>query len=98
MTMFAWYLIIEAAFKKQLSYSLQWWGTIFPMATVNTAWIAFATEMDSPTFRTLAAIFLILLFIDYFINWGFTIRDIWMGKLLNGSRSENPANGRVKEH
>ncbi|KAK5122304.1 hypothetical protein LTR85_004215 [Meristemomyces frigidus] len=96
---FSIYVIIEAAFKRQHVYSLMWWSTIFPMATVNTAFIAFATDMDSPTFRVLSAIFLILLVIDYFLNWAFTLRDIFLGKLLNGERSEHPANGgREKEH
>lgn len=96
-TFFAIYAIIEAAFKRQHQYSLMWWSTIFPMATVNTAWIAFSVEMDSPTFRVLAAIFLIVLLIDYFVNWGFTLRDIFMGKLLNGKRSEAPASEREKD-
>ncbi len=32
----------------------------------------------------------------YFINWAFTLRDIFQGKLLNGSRSDEPASDRVK--
>ncbi|KAI7331677.1 hypothetical protein KC315_g5008 [Hortaea werneckii] len=84
------YIILETAFKRQHKYTLIWWSTIFPMATVNTSFIEFGNEMDSPTFRTLATIFFLLLLIDYILNWIFTIRDIWLGKLLNGPRSERP--------
>ncbi|KAK4548671.1 hypothetical protein LTR36_009582 [Oleoguttula mirabilis] len=101
---FSIYIIVEAAVKRQHQYSLMWWSTIFPMATVNTAFIAFATDMDSPTFRVLSTIFLICLLIDYFLNWAFTLRDVFLGKLLNGKRSQRPANNngngdeREKEH
>ncbi|RMY89414.1 hypothetical protein D0862_10213 [Hortaea werneckii] len=84
------YIILETAFRRQHKYTLIWWSTIFPMATVNTSFIEFGNEMDSPTFRTLATIFFLLLLIDYMLNWIFTIRDIWLGKLLNGPRSERP--------
>ncbi|KAI7380533.1 hypothetical protein KC367_g5484 [Hortaea werneckii] len=90
------YIILETTFKRQQKYTLIWWSTIFPMATVNTSFIEFGIEMDSPTFRTLATIFFLLLLIDYILNWIFTIRDIWLGKLLNGPRSERPPTGRMK--
>lgn len=93
---FSVYIILETAFKRQHKYTLIWWSTIFPMATVNTSFIEFGNEMDSPTFRTLATIFFLLLLIDYILNWIFTIRDIWLGKLLNGPRSERPPTGRMK--
>ncbi|EMD00607.1 hypothetical protein BAUCODRAFT_28950 [Baudoinia panamericana UAMH 10762] len=93
---FAIYTIVETCLKRQMKYSMFWWGTIFPMATVNTAFIMFANEMDSAAFRGLSAALLIVLLVDYFINWGFTLRDIFLGKLLNGSRSDKPANGRAK--
>jgi tellurite resistance protein TehA-like permease len=93
---FATYVILEAAVKRQCKYSLLWWSTIFPMATINTAFISFAESMDSPTFRVLATGLLLLLVIDYLINWAFTIRDIAQGKLLNGRRSEQPAQDRIK--
>lgn len=91
---FCLYVILEVAFKKQHKYSLVWWSTIFPVATVNTVWISFAEEMDSPIFRVLAAGTLIFLFVDYLINWVFTLRDIWTGKLLGASRPVQ--NGRQK--
>ena len=91
------YAILDATFKGQSKYSLMWWSTIFPIATVNTAFIEFSITMDSPAFRGLSAAFLLLLLIDYFINWAFTLRDIFQGKLLNGSRSESPASDRIKK-
>ncbi|KAK3669682.1 hypothetical protein LTR78_010434 [Recurvomyces mirabilis] len=97
-TTLAVYCILETAFKRQCKYSLLWWSTIFPMATVCTAFISFAKDFDSPAFRVLATGLFLILLIDYFINWGFTIRDIVQGKLLNGKRSPNPAANRVKRH
>ena len=95
---FAIYIIIETAFKRQHKYSLIWWATIFPMATLNIAWIELAKNLDSPTFRVLATISLLLLLIDYFINWAFTLRDVYTGKLLSGRRPENVANRRTKAY
>jgi len=95
--LFGLYIIIETAFKREHQYSLLWWSTIFPLATFNTAFIALAKDLDSPTFRVLSTIFLLALLVNYFINWAFTIRDIYLGRLLNGSRSNNPAANRVKE-
>ncbi|KAK3618478.1 hypothetical protein LTR56_024611 [Elasticomyces elasticus] len=88
--------LLHVAIKREHTYSLMWWGTIFPIATVNTAMIELSITLDSPAFRGLSAGFLIFLLIDYFINWAFTLRDIFQGKLLNGSRSEQPASDRVK--
>ena len=94
---FAVYILVDTAVKRQHKYTLIWWSTIFPMATFNTTFIELGVKMDSPTFRTLATIFLLLLLVDYFTNWAFTIRDIWLGKLLNGPRSDRPAaNARIK--
>ncbi|KAK5110997.1 hypothetical protein LTR62_005372 [Meristemomyces frigidus] len=97
-TTFTAYLILESAFRRQCRYSLLWWSTIFPLATVCTAFISFSEEFNSPAFRVLAAGLLVILVIDYFINWAFTIRDIALGKLLNGRRSEKPASDREKKH
>lgn len=94
---FAIYVILDAAFRRQHKYSLIWWSTIFPCATVNTAFISLATELDSSTFRVLSTILFLVLLIDYFINWGFTIRDIFTGKLLSGKRSESVEKERAKE-
>ncbi|KAK0272868.1 hypothetical protein LTR91_001243 [Friedmanniomyces endolithicus] len=90
------YAVLEGAIKWQHKYSLLWWSTIFPIATLTTAFIEFSIAMDSPAFRVLSAIFLIFLLLVYFVNWAFTLRDIFQGKLLNGSRSDQPASDRVK--
>jgi tellurite resistance protein TehA-like permease len=84
---FAVYVILEAAVKRQCKYSLLWWSTIFPMATINTAFIAFSESMDSPTFRVLATALLLILLVDYFVNWYVITRDTqvirltWVGRL-----------------
>lgn len=82
--LFALSAVVDGAIKGQLKYSMLWWGTIFPVATVNTAWIAFAMDMDSPAFRTLASIFLLALLIVYFGNWFFTVYHLSTGKTLGG--------------
>lgn len=76
--------VVEGAVKRQHKYSLMWWGSIFPVATVNTTWIALSTSMDSPTFRTLSSIFLLALLIVYFGNWLFTLYHLLTGKVLGG--------------
>nr|XP_023876752.1 putative malic acid transport protein [Quercus suber]POE80733.1 putative malic acid transport protein [Quercus suber] len=86
---FALYTVIDVAFRRQHSYSLIWWSTIFPMATVNTAFIGLATSLDSPAFRALAEALYVILFIDYVINMGFTLTHIAQGKLLSGRRKED---------
>lgn len=82
--LFALTAIFDGAFKRQLKYSMLWWGTIFPVATVNTAWISLSMVMDSPTFRALSSIFLLTLLIVYFGNWFFTIYHLATGKVLGG--------------
>ncbi|KAK0867228.1 hypothetical protein LTR87_014682 [Friedmanniomyces endolithicus] len=90
------YAVLEGAIKWQHKYSLLWWSTIFPIGTLTTAFVEFSITMDSPAFKVLSAIFLVFLLLVYFINWAFTLRDIFQGKLLNGSRSDQPASDRVK--
>ena len=38
--------------------------------------------MDSPTFRVLTTALLLILLIDYFINWGFTLYSIFTCDML----------------
>lgn len=83
-TLFALSAMIEGAINRQHTYSMFWWGTIFPVATVNTAWILLSTSLDSPAFRALSSIFLLALLIVYFANWGFTIYHLATGKVLGG--------------
>ncbi|KAK0318851.1 hypothetical protein LTR82_010273 [Friedmanniomyces endolithicus] len=90
------YAVLDGAIQRQHKYSLLWWSTIFPIGTLTTAFVEFSTTMDSPAFKVLSAIFLVFMLLVYFINWAFTLRDIFQGKLLNGSRSDQPASDRVK--
>nr|POE88058.1 putative malic acid transport protein [Quercus suber] len=85
---FALYTIIDLAFRRQHSYSLIWWSTIFPLATVDTAFIGLATSMNSPAFMVLAEGLFLILFIVYVLNAGFTLMQIAQGKLLSGRRQE----------
>ena len=78
----------EAAVKGQLSYSMMWWSTIFPLATMCTAWELLAVEMNSRAFRVLSAGLLIILFIDYFVNVVFTVIGSMKGSLLEKSSRE----------
>lgn len=94
--LFCAYTLLEVAMKREHKYTMLWWSVIFPTGTVNTAFILFATEMDSPAFRVLATVFLIMLIVAYLGNWTFTLRDIYLGKILNGKNSENPASNRIK--
>ena len=49
---------------------------------MTTAFLELSISMDSPTFRVLTAAFLLLLLVDYFINWGFTLYQIFTSDLL----------------
>lgn len=81
---FALAVVVEGAFKRQHEYSMFWWCMIFPLATVNTAWISLATAMDSPTFRALSSIFLIALVVAYLVNLGFTLYYLLTARSLGG--------------
>ncbi|KAI9709836.1 MAG: hypothetical protein M1828_002353 [Chrysothrix sp. TS-e1954] len=81
---FALYPMLEATWKRQLSFSMVWWSTIFPNATLNLAFIELSVVMDSPTFRVLAVGLFLILLIDYFCCWAFTIRGILRGNILDG--------------
>lgn len=65
--------IARSAYRKELCYTLLWQGTIFPVATVTTTFIALSIELNSPTFRVLSAIFTIYLTANYLVNWVFII-------------------------
>lgn len=49
---------------------------------MTTAFLELSISMDSPTFRVLTAALLLLLLVDYFINWGFTLYQIFTSDLL----------------
>ncbi|CAD6584305.1 MAG: hypothetical protein ASARMPRED_001731 [Alectoria sarmentosa] len=80
--------ILEGAFRRQLSYNLTWWGTIFPVVffvragTMATAFLELSISMDSPTFKVLTTALLLLLLVDYFVNWAFTLYYIFTSDLL----------------
>jgi len=76
------FCILQAVWKREMKWSFAWWSTIFPSATMNTACLLYANEMDSPAWRAVTAGFLIILLIDYFINWGYTIYLSIYGELL----------------
>jgi len=82
------FAVVEGAFKKQLTYSMMWWSTIFPLATLVTAWEVLATEMNSPTFKVLATALVIIIVISYFMNWAFTIVHLFKGTLIASSSTE----------
>jgi tellurite resistance protein TehA-like permease len=96
---FALWVLLERAILgeyKAHGYGLIWWSTIFPIATVNTAFIFFAKELDSPAFRVLAAMFLVGLLVVYFVNVAFTLRDIFQRKLLR-TRGPSPPPQQVRD-
>ncbi|KAL2040517.1 hypothetical protein N7G274_006496 [Stereocaulon virgatum] len=74
--------ILEGAYERKMSYSLVWWTTIFPVSTMTTAFISLSIAMDSPTFRVLSTALLLILLVDFFINWGYTIWYSIKGDLL----------------
>ena len=82
--LFALYFLIEGAVQKKLSFTMTWWSTIFPVATLAVAWLTLGIDLDSPTFRVLSTGLFLILLIDYFICWGFTVRGIWNGSILDG--------------
>ena len=38
--------------------------------------------MNTPTFRVLTTALLLILLVDYFVNWGFTLHSIFTGDML----------------
>ena len=47
-----------------------------------TSFLELSVSMDSPTFRVLTTAILLLLLVDYFINWLFTLHGIFTSDLL----------------
>ena len=90
------YGILEAAFAGKIkSFTFTWWGTIFPTATGNLAFVFLADGFNSQAFAVLSCIWLVVLFIDYFACWIFTIIGIVKGDLLDG-REEDEKEARQK--
>lgn len=82
--MFALYLIIEGLARRRIPFTMAWWSTIFPVATLDTTFIALSKALDSSAFRVLAAGLLIILVIDYSVCWVFTIWGVFEGRILDG--------------
>ena len=49
---------------------------------MTTAFLELSISMDSPAFRVLTTAFLLLLLVDYFVNWGFTLYYVFTSDLL----------------
>lgn len=62
-----------------------------PTGTTALACIALSTAMASPAFGYVATGILLLLWVDYVINWGYTIWYSIFGELLikNRNKGEN---------
>lgn len=76
------FAMTERALKKQLRWTPAWNAIIFPTATLTTSFLSFAIDMDSPAYRVITVIMIIILVIVFLINLGFTALRIWQGKLL----------------
>ena len=46
------------------------------------SFLQLSISMDSPTFRVLTTALLLILLIDYFVNWGFTLFLFFTGDML----------------
>lgn len=46
------------------------------------SFLQLSISMDSPTFRVLNTAFLLILLVDYFVNWGFTLFLIFTSDIL----------------
>lgn len=47
-----------------------------------SAFLELSISIDSPTFKVLTTALLLLLLVDYFVNWGFTLYYIFTSDLL----------------
>jgi len=81
-TIFAVYAMIERAVQKKLSWTPSWNAIIFPLGTLTTSTSLFGIAMDSPAWRVVTAMLIIVLTGVFFVNLGFTLTKIWRGELL----------------
>ena len=79
---FSIYLMIERAFAKELKWAHNWNSIIFPTATLVTSLNLLSIEMDSPAFRVLTTMFIIILVGFFLMNTVFTGMGIAKGELL----------------
>ncbi|CAD0093454.1 unnamed protein product [Aureobasidium vineae] len=83
--------------KKQATYTLVWWATVFPTVTLTTAWLELASSMDSPAFRGLVCALTVFLVIAFFVNLGFTLRGLFNGSLIFGKSQLEIEEGMMKK-
>lgn len=74
--------MLERAWHKELRWTPAWQAMIFPNATLTTSMLVFSVQMDSPAYRVVTAIMIIVLAILYIVNLGYTLLRIWQGRLL----------------
>lgn len=76
------FVMTERAVKRELKWAPTWNSIIFPMGTLTTSTSLFAIEMDSPAWRVITAMLIIILTIIFFINLAFTVVKVSKGELL----------------
>lgn len=76
------WLVINRARQRQLKWALTWNGFIFPNSTLTTSFLVFSEQLDSPAYRVLTCIMLVILVVAYLVNLGFALMRIWQGQLL----------------
>lgn len=76
------YAMIERALQRKLFWTPGWNAIIFPMATLTTSMNLFAVEMDSPAFRVITVVLIIVLLFVFLLNLAFTIWKVVKGELL----------------
>jgi tellurite resistance protein TehA-like permease len=78
---FAIYAMIRQAVRRKLAWNHTWNSIIFPTATLVTALSLFSQEMDSPAFRVVETIMLILLIMVFLMNLAFMAVKLSRGRL-----------------
>lgn len=76
------FAMVERALKKELRWSPAWNAIIFPNGTLTTSFLSFAIDLDSPAYRTITVVMIIILIIVYLVNVWFTVLRVSQGKLL----------------
>ncbi|KAI9692746.1 MAG: hypothetical protein M1820_009389 [Bogoriella megaspora] len=78
----AFYAMFYRAFRRELTWGIEWNAIIFPVGTLTTSTILFGIEMDSPFFKVITGILLVFLVLVFFINLAFTVWNVFKGNLL----------------
>ena len=76
------YGILDAAVRKETKWTPAYYSTIFPAGTMNSALTLFSISLDSPAFRVLSTILLIVLVLNVIVNLGFTANAIARREVL----------------